>query len=176
MDPRFLPHNTHLEEPLAFRDRDPQLRHLKRLPKSYRPPLLDSIPRDAPGVYTLGGGRQVGKTTLLKLWMAELLEERQTGKEAGDPSRLRLDAGEIARHYPENTFPGHAAWLDWPWKLHRIHNKKGQITLELYNLAKDPQEKNNLLTQQSGRVKSMKSQLEDWQKSVVRSLNGKDYG
>ncbi|MCD4750408.1 MAG: ATP-binding protein [Thermoanaerobaculales bacterium] len=74
MDPRFFPHNTHHEEPLFFRDRDPQLRQLKRLPKSYRPPLLDALPKDAPGIFTLGGGRQVGKTTLLKLWMAELLE------------------------------------------------------------------------------------------------------
>ena len=74
MDQRFLPHNTHREEPALFRDRDPQLRLLNRLPRSYRPPLLDSFPGDAPGIYTLGGGRQVGKTTLLKLWMAELLE------------------------------------------------------------------------------------------------------
>ena len=39
----------------------------------------------------------------------------------------------------------------------------------------DPGEQNNLLTRQSDRAKSMKPQLEAWLKSVVRSLNGKDY-
>jgi arylsulfatase A-like enzyme len=108
--------------------------------------------------------------------MPALLEAQKTGTRLSDTLHLHLHAGKLTRQYPDDTFPGHAAWLDWPWKLHRIHDKKGQITLELYNLAEDPQEKINLLTQQSGRVKSMKSQLEDWQKSVVRSLNGKDYG
>ena len=46
---------------------------------------------------------------------------------------------------------------------------------ELYNLADDPGEQEDLLTQQSGRARSMSSQLEAWLRSVVRSLNGKDY-
>jgi len=39
----------------------------------YRSPLLDKLPRDTPGVYSLTGGRQVGKTTVLKQYMSELL-------------------------------------------------------------------------------------------------------
>jgi len=73
MDPRFLPHNTHLEEPQRFAERDPQLRLLARQTYVHRPSLLDRLP-DIPGIYTVGGGRQVGKTTLLKQWMGELLD------------------------------------------------------------------------------------------------------
>jgi len=37
--------------------------------------MLKALPRGAPGIYSITGGRQVGKTTLLKQWMAELLKE-----------------------------------------------------------------------------------------------------
>jgi len=116
-----------------------------------------------------------GISTPSAKWMAELLEAQKAGDEIGNRARLRMDAGQIARQYPEDSFPGHAAWLDWPWKLHRIHDKKGNIKLELYNLADDPMEKKDLLAQETKRVNAMKSQLEAWLASVVRSLNGKDY-
>ena len=107
-------------------------------------------------------------------WMTELLEAQKAGKEPDEPSLLRLDAGKLDKEYPEDIFPGHAAWLDWPWKLHRIETKKG-VKLELYNLAEDPQEKNDLAAQKADRVNAMKGELERWLKSVVRSLNGEDY-
>ena len=116
-----------------------------------------------------------GISTPSHKWMTELLDAQKAGDQTGDTSRLRLDAGKIARQYPEDTFPGHAAWLDWPWKLHRIHDKKGNIKLELYNLAEDPMEQKDLLARETDRVNAMKSQLESWLASVVRSLNGKDY-
>lgn len=108
-------------------------------------------------------------------WMTELLEAQKAGKQTGNRSRLRLDAGKLTRQYPEDTFPGHAAWLDWPWKLHRIQRKAGKVRWELYNLAEDPGEKDDLVARHGDRVKSMKSALESWLGSVVRSLNGKDY-
>jgi hypothetical protein len=108
-------------------------------------------------------------------WMSELLEEQKAGKEPADTSRLCLDAGEITKQYPQDSFPGHAAWLDWPWKLHRIQDKKGNVKLELYNLAEDPGEQRDLVAQETARTSSMKSQLEAWLASVVRSLNGEDY-
>ena len=116
-----------------------------------------------------------GISTPSHKWMSELLEAQKAGNQTGETSRLRLDAGEITKQYPEDTFPGHAAWLDWPWKLHRIQDKKARVKWELYNLAEDPDERQDLLAQHSGRADSMKSRLEAWQKSVVRSLNGKDY-
>jgi len=116
-----------------------------------------------------------GISTPSAKWMAELLAAQKAGDEVGDRSRLRMDAGKITKQYPEDTFPGHSAWTDWPWKLHRIQDKKANVKWELYNLADDPGEQKDLLTQQSGRARSMKSQLEAWLRSVVRSLNGKDY-
>ena len=107
-------------------------------------------------------------------WMPELLKAQQAGNETTDPSRLRLDAGDIEKQYPEDAFPGHAAWLDWPWKLHR-KQQKDKVGLELYNLAEDPEETTDLLARHPDRLTSMKCELEAWLASVVRSLNGKDY-
>ena len=109
-------------------------------------------------------------------WMAELLEAQKTDPVAvPDPFRLRLDAGDISRQYPEDVFTGHAAWLDWPWKLHRIENEEGKVESELYNLESDPGEANDLLAEQAGRGESMTAELETWQASVLGSLNGRDY-
>jgi len=115
-----------------------------------------------------------GIGTPSKKWMASLLAAQQAGKDVDDPWRLRLDAGEITKQYPEDNFPGHAAWLDWPWKLHRIE-KNDHVTFELYNLAADSKESNDVFDAQSVRAKSMSVQLEAWLTSVARSLNGKDY-
>ena len=75
MDPRFLPHNSHLDNPAGFAEHDPQLRRLSRRAYQYRSGLLDELAVAAPGIYTLGGGRQIGKSTLLKQWMDELLTQ-----------------------------------------------------------------------------------------------------
>lgn len=74
IDPRFLPHNTHLDSAELFGERDPQLRRLIAQVYVHRSGLIDQFPKQLPGIYTLGGGRQIGKTTLLKQWMKELLE------------------------------------------------------------------------------------------------------
>ena len=34
--------------------------------------------------------------------------------------------------YPMDRLPGHAAWLDWPWKLDHIQDKTGSVVWELY--------------------------------------------
>ncbi|MEX1223842.1 MAG: sulfatase-like hydrolase/transferase, partial [Pirellulales bacterium] len=68
--------------------------------------------------YPAGGVR-----TPSDAWMRELLAAQQQGDEVGDPSRLRRDAGEINKQYPTDAFPGHSAWTDWPWKLHRIEQQ-----------------------------------------------------
>jgi arylsulfatase A-like enzyme len=115
-----------------------------------------------------------GIGTPSKKWMASLLAAQKEGKDVDDPWRLRLDAGEISKQYPEDDFPGHAAWLDWPWKLHRIERNE-RVRWELYNLADDPMESSDLVERDSARVEVMKGRLEGWLKSVARSLNGKDY-
>ncbi|MBT3194108.1 MAG: sulfatase-like hydrolase/transferase [Verrucomicrobia bacterium] len=89
-----------------------------------------------------------------------------------DPPRMRKDVDEFPQ-FPEHTANGHAAWNDWPWKLHRINGKR----FELYNLTDDPMEKTDLSKdpQHTQRLERMKKELDAWMRSVVRSLNGKDY-
>jgi hypothetical protein len=108
-------------------------------------------------------------------WMKELLAIQKTGKEPNDPQRLRLDAGKIKKQYPTDSFPGHSAWNDWPWKLHRIQRGGGKAKYELYNLAKDPHEKNNVASKEPDRIKAMKKTQQQWLVSVVNSLNGNDF-
>ena len=116
-----------------------------------------------------------GISTASAKLMPDLLKLQAEGKEITNPKVLRHDAAEIKKQYPEDAFPGHSAWLDWPWKLHRIQDKKGKLKWELYDLASDAMEKANLLESEPKRVKSMTADLEKWLRSVVRSLNGKDY-
>ena len=82
---------------------------------------------------------------------------------------MRKDVDE----FPEHTANGHAAWNDWPWKLHRINGNK----FELYKLTDDPLEKTDLseAPQHTQRLERMKKELDAWMRSVVQSLNGKDY-
>ncbi|MCC6352820.1 MAG: sulfatase-like hydrolase/transferase [Verrucomicrobiae bacterium] len=84
------------------------------------------------------------------------------------PAQLRSD-------YPTDSFPGHAAWTDGQWKLHRIQGKKDAITWELYNLADDPTESQDIASAQPARTAQMRSELESWLHSVASSLNGRDY-
>ena len=112
-------------------------------------------------------------TPSLKL-MKAMLEAQEKGKKYSDDYYPNLETGQITIQYPEDDFPGHAAWLDWPWKLHRIE-KEDSVRVELYSLVDDPMENNNLEHEYIDRVQSMKDELEEWQKSVVRSLNGDDY-
>lgn len=89
MDTRFLTHNTHLEDSKLFEKLDPQLRRLSLQPYRYHSPVLDELPSTIPGIYTIGGGRQIGKTTLLKQWMQKLM---QSGV---DPNAIVFFSGEL---------------------------------------------------------------------------------
>ena len=89
MDIRFLPHNSHLEAPGEFSKFDPQLRRLRSLPLVHRSAMIDEIPVETPGVYTITGGRQIGKTTLVKQWMEHLLNRGVM------PSAIRYMTGEL---------------------------------------------------------------------------------
>lgn len=69
----FAAYNSHLAHHQNYWEMDPQLRHLKNEPLVYHSPTIDTLPKSLPGIYTLGGGRQIGKTTLLKQWVAQLI-------------------------------------------------------------------------------------------------------
>ena len=68
-------------------------------------------------------------------------------------------------------FGGTAAWMESRFKLVR----KGSEAPELYDLLDDPSEQRDLAGEHRGRVASMQSAMEDWQRSVERSLAGLDY-
>lgn len=116
-----------------------------------------------------------GKSTPSAQWMHDLLGAQSKGQEPTDPERLNSDAAVIGDPGPLNKFPGHSAWIDGAWKLHRIEDKKGQVDWELYDLSADPDESRVLFAEQPERVPQMQTALEDWLESVARSLNGEDY-
>lgn len=104
MDTRFTPHNSHLTDPHKFWELDPQLRRLKNQLYVHRSSLLDSLPKEIPGIYTLGGGRQIGKTTLLKQWMAELLENGIAPQSIAFLSGELIDTHHSLLHLLQNQF------------------------------------------------------------------------
>jgi len=116
---------------------------------------------------------QAGQATWSDRILKAVMEKQQAGAPLPhDPPRIRKDVDEFPQ-FPEDISTGHAAWNDWPWKLHRINGKK----YELYNLADDPMETTDHSTdsQHQQRRERMKRELDTWMRSVVRSLNGEDY-
>lgn len=80
MDARFLPNNLHLDSSGKFEEQDPHISKLKQLPFVYTHALVKQFPTQRAGIYTLTGGGQTGKTTLIKQWMARLLAEGTSSK------------------------------------------------------------------------------------------------
>jgi len=108
IDPKFAAHNSHLNDPNSFADHDPQLKRLKQQKFIYQAGLLQKIPTTITGIYTLGGGRQIGKTTLLKQWMLLLLEQGIS------PQAIAFFSGELIddHHTLINLIQQHLANLD----------------------------------------------------------------
>jgi len=118
------------------------------------------------------GGRGVSSVRL----MNALLEAQRSGGDL-DPNEGSLQAAVLPEvKYRVDDFPGHAAWLSGDWKLHRIAKPSREEQWELYNLERDPMEEQNLADSEQERVAAMRGALESWQESVLRSLNGEDYG
>ena len=86
-------HNFHHQSLEAFERNDPQLSKLSEQKYTYYPPILDELPTDIQGIYTIGGGRQIGKTTLLKIWMLKLL------KQGVMPKQIYFMTGEVIRDH-----------------------------------------------------------------------------
>src|SRR6187401_201963 len=74
-DPRLQPHNLQWQGREVFLGSDPTLHRMRANPLVHQAALVGELPLHTPGIYTLVGGRQVGKSTLLKQLMARLLEE-----------------------------------------------------------------------------------------------------
>jgi predicted AAA+ superfamily ATPase len=70
-------HNLFWKSEAEFARFDPQLARLEKLPYVYHSPLIEEIPIQTPGIYILTGGRQVGKSTALKLAIKSLLKQKK---------------------------------------------------------------------------------------------------
>lgn len=114
-------------------------------------------------------GRPVRSTQIL-----QALEKRQQAN-VKTPKTASIGPSKISRKYDESSFPGNAALIDGRYKLHHRGPRNGKKTYQLYDLKTDPQEMHDIAEKHPDVVKRMQSALADWQKSVVRSLNGKDY-
>lgn len=105
----------------------------------------------------------------------DIKQTAETGGPLKHPSFAKMDAATI-KPVPDDVFPGDSAWLDWPWKLVRLVDRKTKETSwSLYQLEDDPEESNDVKAHHANRCASMKARMEIWQQSVVRSLNGKNY-
>ncbi|MHC4380128.1 MAG: sulfatase-like hydrolase/transferase [Planctomycetota bacterium] len=116
---------------------------------------------------------EAGQGTRSDAILKAILEKQEAGASPPhDPPRMRKDVEDIPQ-YPVDTAVGHAAWNDWPFKLHRIGGER----IELYHLEDDPMETNDLSgdPQYGTLIARMETELGAWMRSVVRSLNGEDY-
>lgn len=116
---------------------------------------------------------QPGQST----WSDRILKKIKESQDADlprphDQQRMKKDVDQFPQ-FPEDIAKGHAAWNDWPWKLHRINGDR----YELYQLQNDPMETNDLSQDpvHAKRMKRMQEELGQWMRSVIRSLNGQDY-
>ncbi|MEE2685487.1 MAG: sulfatase-like hydrolase/transferase [Planctomycetota bacterium] len=115
-------------------------------------------------------GRPVRSSDLLK----QLASEQQAGKErpSGD---IHPGEGQIEPDLVPDINIGHAAWMEGPFKLHRLVNKEGVASYQLFHLENDRAEKNDLAAGMPDQVARMKKGLAAWQKSVINSYKGEDY-
>ncbi len=119
-------------------------------------------------------GHTAGQSTHSDAIIRKLMEAQQAGKPTPFPGRLLKNV----RNFPNfgaDALRGHAAWNDWPWKLHRIQKADQQAVIELYNLADDPMESKDLSASLPDQASEMRTALEAWQRSVLDSWSGKDY-
>jgi hypothetical protein len=146
-------------------------------------------PLDGISLVPLLDGRLPARGKPLGFWVcprpgrpgrSEKILEEMANQQAGttspsNPEAAKHEEGAISEHFSDEVLPGHAAWIDNQYKMHRIPDKAGQAKYSLFDLTQDPEEKTDLAEAQPNRVVRMKSELDAWQKSVVRSLNGEDY-
>jgi arylsulfatase A-like enzyme len=114
-----------------------------------------------------------GQNTESDTIIRSLMQAQKSGQPSPFPERMLKNVNDFSG-YPEGRYEGHAAWNQWPWKLHRIQNGD-DVVLELYHLVDDPMETKNLATREPGRVNAMRTELEAWQASVFASAAGQDY-
>lgn len=104
---------------------------------------------------------QKGTTPLVKL---------MGGKATRDFTNFRHPA------VTDDDYLGPRAIINGRFKLVIHESKNGMAKHELFDLAADPAEKSNLFEQNRTVGDRLQAELRDWQKSVLKSLAGSDYG
>lgn len=101
----------------------------------------------------------------------------------GTTPLVKLMGGKATRDFTNFRHPaitdddslGPRAIIDGRFKLVIHEQKTAGPKHELFDLDADPAEKTNLMEQQPALANKLQTRLQDWQKSVVRSLTGMDY-
>ena len=135
-------------------------------------PVLEGKKRTRPPMGFWHGFRN-GQGTWSDRIIKALWDAEKAGQPNPHPERILKNVKEFPT-FDMSDLEGHAAWNEWPWKLHRIE-KKNIVIYELYDLKKDPMETTDLRKNEPVRVAKMKASLEKWQRSVLNSWAGKDY-
>lgn len=104
---------------------------------------------------------QQGTTPLVKL---------MGGKATRDFTNFRHPA------LTDDDYLGPRAIIDGRFKLVVHEQNKGEVKRELFDLQSDPAEKTDLLEQKQSTADELQTKLRNWQKSVLQSLTGADYG
>ncbi len=81
-------------------------------------------------------------------------------------------------HHPTITdvdYRGARSLIDGNHKLVVQERQDGEEGIELFDLANDPAEKNNLFDEKQELAKKLQATLREWQESVLNSLSGADY-
>jgi arylsulfatase A-like enzyme len=107
--------------------------------------------------------------------LEELAREQAEGTVSPASEKTTFKTGVLNPEYAGIELPGHAAWIEGDFKLHRIANQEGEVQLSLFDLIKDPIERVDLMHQEEERARRMLADLETWQRSVLRSIKGEDY-
>jgi arylsulfatase A-like enzyme len=108
-------------------------------------------------------------------WMAQRNGEPPPSP-PNDATQRKARADAALKILEKSGLVGHAAWIDNNYKLHRIPTSKPSLAkYTLYDLAADPAEANDLAGEMPDRVARMKAELNQWQRSVVRSIASEDY-
>jgi arylsulfatase A-like enzyme len=156
--------------------------------------LEQSQPLDGMSILPLIDGKMTDRAKPMGFWsfpargqsmrsrqmLATQLAAQRNGKPPPSPpndaTQRKARAATALKILENSGLVGHAAWIDNQYKLHRIPSSEPSLAkYTLYDLATDPAEANDLAGQMPDRVAKMKADLNQWQRSVVRSIAGEDF-
>ena len=151
-------------------------------------PLPDR-PIDGISLKPLLMGKSMKRPEPIFFWDYDTRAERSIEREPyidpelqiGTTPLVKMIGGKFTRtfinfHHPvirESDYGGPRAVLDGQYKL--VVDEGGEGVVELFNLAQDPYESQDLSADHPERVETMLKQLNRWQNSVLYSLTGGDY-